>query len=111
MAGGAVAGNTGKAKSTGGEASLQNGSESWAPEYTSVGFVAKRCGVSNTTVLRWIGAGELPAFRLPGGHYRIERNDLSGFLARFHMPLINAQTTDSPPKVPKEGIKGPKRKA
>jgi excisionase family DNA binding protein len=82
---------------------LQNGSESWAPEYTSVGFVAKRCGVSNTTVLRWISAGQLPAFRLPGGHYRIERSDLSDFLARYHMPVINSPTANQPSPVRKYG--------
>lgn len=58
-------------------------------EYISVGFIAKHCGVSNTTVLRWIGAGQIPAFRLPGGHYRIGREDLSEFLARYGMPAGN----------------------
>ena len=58
-------------------------------EYISVGFIAKHCGVSNTTVLRWIGAGRLPAFRLPGGHYRIGRDDLSNFLAKYGMPEGN----------------------
>ena len=61
--------------------------EPWAPEFISVGFIAKGCGVSNTTVLRWISNGQLPAFRLPGGHYRIERDDLSGFLARYSIPI------------------------
>ena len=55
------------------------------PEYFSVGFVAKHCGVSNTTVLRWIGSGRLPAFRLPGGHYRVERHAFSSFLTRHTM--------------------------
>ncbi len=56
------------------------------PEFISVGFIAKHCGVSNTTVLRWIGAGELPAFRLPGGHHRINREDLLRFLNKYNMP-------------------------
>ena len=55
------------------------------PEYFSVGFVAKHCGVSNTTVLRWIDSGRLPAFRLPGGHYRVERHAFSSFLTRHTM--------------------------
>ena len=58
-------------------------------EYISVGFIAKHCGVSNTTVLRWIGAGRIPAFRLPGGHYRIGREDLSNFLVEYGMPEGN----------------------
>jgi excisionase family DNA binding protein len=64
---------------------LQNTSEQWSPEYISVGVIAKHCGVSNTTVLRWITIGQLPAFRLPGGHYRVERNDFSEFLTKYNM--------------------------
>ncbi len=63
-------------------------------EYISVGFIAKHCGVSNTTVLRWITAGQIPAFRLPGGHYRIGREDLSQFLVRYGMPAGNKTHED-----------------
>ena len=66
---------------------MQNISGQWTPEYISVGFIAKRCGVSNTTVLRWIGTGQLPAFRLPGGHYRIGNQDFSEFLSKYSMPV------------------------
>ena len=68
---------------------MQNVSEQWVPEFISVGFIAKRCGVSNTTVLRWISTGQLLAFRLPSGHYRIERNNLSEFLTKFSIPVRN----------------------
>jgi excisionase family DNA binding protein len=71
------------------EVSLQKTYEPWTPEYISVGFIAKHCGVSNTTVLRWINARQLTAFKLPGGHFRIERNDLSEFLVRHNMPVRN----------------------
>jgi excisionase family DNA binding protein len=60
--------------------------EQLKPEYISVGFIAKHCGVSNTTVLRWIDAGQLPAFRLPGGHHRIGREDLYRFLEKYNIP-------------------------
>jgi excisionase family DNA binding protein len=63
--------------------------EQWTPEYITVGFIARRCGVSNSTVLRWIGTGQLPAFRLPGGHFRIGKLDLSVFLEKFHIPADN----------------------
>lgn len=56
------------------------------PEYISVGYIAKHCGVSNTTVLRWIENGRLQAFRLPGGHHRIDWKDLETFLEKYHMP-------------------------
>jgi excisionase family DNA binding protein len=68
---------------------LQKMSQRWAPEFISVGFIAKGCGVSNTTVLRWINAGRLPALRLPGGHYRIEKKDFSEFLSRHSIPAPN----------------------
>jgi len=57
------------------------------PEYITTGFVAKRCGVSNTTVLRWIRKQHLPAFRLPAGHYRIHRDDFGRFLAKHSIPV------------------------
>ena len=66
---------------------MENGMEQWSPEYITVGFIAKRCGVSNTTVLRWIEKGQLPAFRLPAGHYRIDRGDFAEFLISYGMPV------------------------
>ena len=62
-------------------------SDQWTPEYIPVGFIAKRCGVSNTTVLRWISTGQLPAFRLPGGHYRVGSQDFSDFLTKNSMAV------------------------
>ena len=63
--------------------------EQWSPEYVTVGFIAKHCGVSNTTVLRWIVKGQLPAFRLPAGHYRIQRDDFVEFLTNYSIPVPN----------------------
>jgi excisionase family DNA binding protein len=68
---------------------MQNTLKQWAPDYISVGFIAKYCGVSNTTVLRWINTGQLPAFKLPGGHFRIEKANFSRFLSKYNMPVRN----------------------
>ena len=57
------------------------------PEYISTGAVAKHCGVSKVTVLRWIGKRHLVAFRLPEGHYRIHRGDFGKFLAKHNIPV------------------------
>ena len=57
------------------------------PEYVTVGFVARCCGVSNTTVLRWIERGQLLAFRLPAGHHRVGREAFAEFLAKHHIPV------------------------
>ena len=49
--------------------------------------VASYCQVSKNTVLTWIRSGELKAFRLPSGHYRIRKEDFKGFLEHFNMPI------------------------
>jgi excisionase family DNA binding protein len=46
----------------------------------STGAVARACGVTPDGVLHWIHAGKLPAFRTPGGHFRVRREDLTEFL-------------------------------
>lgn len=61
--------------------------EKWCPEYLTTGDIAKYCGVSKVTVLRWIDKENLQAFRLPGGHYRIHRDDFSEFLINHGMPI------------------------
>jgi excisionase family DNA binding protein len=68
--------------------------EQFSPEYITVGFIARRCGVSNTTVLRWIEKGELSAFRLPAGHYRIERGDFAEFLKNYGIPVSTRTSKD-----------------
>ncbi len=78
------------------EVSLPKAQEQWTPEFISVGFIAKRCGVSNTTVLRWINTRQLPAFKLPGGHFRIERTEFSRFLDRHHMPVRATRLEKTP---------------
>jgi excisionase family DNA binding protein len=41
---------------------------------------ARLCGVSHKSIERWIDAGLLPGFRTPGGHRRVYRADLLGFM-------------------------------
>lgn len=65
------------------------GPEKRLPEYLTTGTVAKFCGVSKVTVLRWIEKGELKAFKLPGGQNRIHRNDFYAFAAKHGIPLRN----------------------
>ena len=65
------------------------------PEYLTTGAVAKHCGVSKVTVLRWIEEGYLPTFRLPKGHNRIHREDLHEFLKKHgnHRPMQMAEAS------------------
>jgi excisionase family DNA binding protein len=48
---------------------------------------ARLLGVSLPTVVNWIKARRLKAHRTPGGHRRIAREDLAGFMLRHGMPV------------------------
>jgi len=61
--------------------------EKRCPEYLTTGVVARHCGVSKVTVLRWIEKGNLTAFRLPGGQNRIHRDDFYAFAAKYSIPI------------------------
>ncbi len=52
--------------------------------YTT-GEVAHFCDVTINAVKKWISAGKLPAFRTPGGHYRIERKDFEAFVEKYRL--------------------------
>ncbi len=54
--------------------------------YTT-GEVAEFCDVTINAVKKWIAAGKLPAFRTPGGHYRIERSDFKAFVEKFKLHI------------------------
>lgn len=54
----------------------------------SSGEVAKFCDVNPRTVIRWIEAGKLTAFKLPGrGNNRVKHNDLISFLQENQIPI------------------------
>jgi len=72
---------------------LENKLENYYPQYLTTGTVARHCGVSKVTVLRWIENGNLVAFKLPGGQNRIFRDDFYSFAAKHKIPLRNMQTS------------------
>lgn len=43
--------------------------------------VAERCGVSLSTVHKWVRKGRLACFRTPGGHLRLLASDVERFIA------------------------------
>lgn len=51
---------------------------------------AKLCHVSPLSIINWVNAGRLPAFRTPGGHRRIRREDLSRFMKDNGIPIPEA---------------------
>ncbi len=54
----------------------------------TTGQVARYCGVHFRTVLRWIEAGKLKAYALPGrGDHRVRVESFLAFLAEHHIPV------------------------
>lgn len=51
------------------------------------GDIAAYCEVSKSTVLEWIKSERLKAFRLPSGHYRIDKKDFRDFLVKWDIPV------------------------
>lgn len=50
-------------------------------EYLTTSEAGNICGVTRTTITRWIDEGLFNAFITPGGHRKIRREDLNRFLA------------------------------
>ena len=53
----------------------------------TTGQIARICQVSPATVLNWIRDRGLNAYATPGGHYRVQVQDLQAFAAQYRMPL------------------------
>jgi len=66
---------------------LKTRDQHWCPRYVTTSFIAEHCGVSTVTVLSWIEEKRLMAFRLPKGHYRIQRDDFLQFMEKNKMPI------------------------
>jgi len=56
---------------------------------------AKLCHVSPLSIINWVNAGRLSAFRTPGGHRRIRREDLILFMRENGLPLPEELEPDS----------------
>ena len=54
--------------------------------YTT-GEIAEMCQVTINAVKKWIAAGKIIAFRTPGGHYRISKDDLLVFLGNYKVGI------------------------
>lgn len=68
------------------------------PDILGTTDISRACGVTIQTVQSWIDRGVLSAFRTPGGHRRVKRDDFLGFLERFQFPLYQ-QIKSSYPRI------------
>jgi len=50
--------------------------------------VASVCRVSPATVISWVNKGKLKAYRTPGQHRRIMREELERFIRHFNLPDV-----------------------
>jgi len=58
-----------------------------APHLYTTFEIAKLLGVDMGSVIDWCQQGKLAAFKTPGGHRRINAQDLTEFLIRYNMPV------------------------
>ena len=49
----------------------------------TTGEVATTCHVTINAVKKWIASGKLKAFRTPGGHFRVDKNDFQDFVNKY----------------------------
>jgi excisionase family DNA binding protein len=49
--------------------------------------IANLCGVDITTVINWVESGKLPAYKTPGGHRRVRREEFLRFLKAYQLPV------------------------
>ncbi len=56
---------------------------------------SKYCNVSSKTIINWIDAGHIKAYRTPGGHRRINRKDLESFMNRQGIPIPETVTDEN----------------
>ncbi len=54
--------------------------------------VSELLQVSPQTIVNWIEAGKLEAYRTPGGHRRIKRSDLEDFTRKHNMPVFEGSS-------------------
>lgn len=47
----------------------------------------KHCNVSSKTIINWIEAGHISAYRTVGGHRRIKKSDLEAFMRKQGIPI------------------------
>jgi len=58
--------------------------------------ISQICGVNPTTVQNWIKRKKLKAFKTPGGHRRVRREDLISFMKEFGMPFPEGFSQNPP---------------
>ena len=56
-------------------------------EVLTVFKASKYCNVSSKTIINWIEAGHIEAYKTVGGHRRIKKTDLESFMRKQGIPI------------------------
>src|SRR4030043_199698 len=68
-------------------------------EILTVSQASRYCKVSSKTIINWIEAGHLKAYKTVGGHRRIKKEDLDQFLKDKGMPIPEETKTEERKKI------------
>ena len=68
-------------------------------EILTVSQASRYCKVSSKTIINWIDAGYIKAYKTVGGHRRIKKEDLDQFLKEKGMPLPEEAKTEERKKI------------
>ncbi|RJP36093.1 MAG: response regulator [Desulfobacteraceae bacterium] len=60
---------------------------------------SQHCKVSPQTIINWIEAGHIKAYKTPGGHRRIALADLEAFMRKQGIPIPEEKIADSQKKI------------
>jgi excisionase family DNA binding protein len=60
---------------------------------------SQMCKASSKSIINWIEAGHIKAYKTVGGHRRIKREDLIAFMQRQGMPIPNELPNNSRRKI------------
>ena len=65
----------------------------------TVSQASKYCKVAPKTIINWIEAGHINAYKTVGGHRRIKQEDLDHFLKEHKMPIFNQSSEEAKKKI------------
>ena len=60
---------------------------------------SKYCKVSSKTIINWIDAGHISAYKTVGGHRRIKKSDLEGFMKKQGIPFPDEKQADEKKRI------------
>jgi len=73
--------------------------EAHMEDIMTVFMASKFCRVSPKTIINWIEAGHIKAYKTVGGHRRINRADLEGFMRKQGIPIPKEEPVEQTKRI------------